>query len=42
MIRLSHEAISTTTRPMSDLTRQWALEVAERQMDLYQEIAGGM
>jgi transposase len=42
MIRLSPQAISTTTRPMSDLTRQWALEVAERQMDLYQEIAGGM
>lgn len=42
MIRLSRQAIVTATRPLSDLTRQWALEVADRQMDLYQEIAGGL
>ncbi|KGE72376.1 hypothetical protein DC28_04580 [Spirochaeta lutea] len=41
MIRLSREAITLSTRPMSDLTRQWGLEVAERQMDHYQKIVGG-
>jgi transposase len=42
MIRVSRKAITESTRPMSELVKEWTLEVAARQLDYYQEITGGV
>jgi transposase len=42
MVRLSKKAIQLNTRPLSELTRQWCLEVADRQIEHYQKITGGV
>jgi hypothetical protein len=42
MIRLSQKAIELNTRPLSELTKQWSLEVAGRQLDYYHSITGGL
>lgn len=41
MIRLSEKAIRLNTRPLSDLTKQWCMEVANRQIEYYHTITGG-
>lgn len=40
MVRISKVAAELSKRPMSDLVKSWWLEVAERQLDYYQEITG--
>lgn len=40
MVRMSRSAAESTTRPMSDLVKNWWLEVADRQIDYYHEITG--
>jgi transposase len=40
MVKMSETAIRTSKRPMSDLTRSWGVEVAQRQLDYYHEITG--
>jgi transposase len=35
MVRLQPTALQTTTLPLSDTVRAWAVEVAERQVDIY-------
>jgi len=42
MVRMSKASAETSQRPMSDLVRSWWLEVADRQIDYYQEITGGV
>jgi len=41
MIRVSGKAITESTRPMSELVKEWTLEVAARQLEYYLEITGG-
>jgi transposase len=41
MTRISPRAIEKTTRPVSDLVKEWTLEVASRQLDYYEAITGG-
>lgn len=38
MVRLHPEALQTTPIPLSDTVRAWALEVAERQVAIYQDL----
>ena len=38
MVMLSEHAIADTDNYLSDTVRQWALEVAQRQVQIYQEI----
>ena len=38
MIRLSEDAIRQTMVPLSDTVRNWALEVAQRQVEIYHEL----
>jgi hypothetical protein len=38
MVRLSQQAISEASTPLSERVRRWSLEVASRQMEMYQQI----
>jgi len=40
MLRLNPEAAQVSTRPLSDLSREWWEGTADRQMEIYQEIVG--
>jgi hypothetical protein len=42
MVRMSAKAAASARKPMSGLVRNWWLEVSERQMDYYHEIAGAV
>jgi transposase len=39
MVRLSKDAINQSQTPISDMTRKWALEVADRQLEYYEDIS---
>lgn len=41
MVHLHRETLETSPIPISDAVRKWALEVAARQIDIYQELTGG-
>jgi hypothetical protein len=41
MVMLSEQAIADKDVYLSDTVRQWALEVAQRQVGIYQEIIQG-
>jgi hypothetical protein len=40
-VSLIGKAITESTRPMSELVKEWTLEVAARQLEYYLEITGG-
>lgn len=40
MVRMGKRAAESSSRPMSDLVKNWWLEVADRQLDYYHEITG--
>jgi transposase len=40
MVRLSEEAVNDSGVHLSDIVRRWALQVAARQVDMYQDIVG--
>jgi transposase len=40
MVRMSRKAAAEENRPMSELVKEWWLEVADRQIDYYHEIIG--
>jgi transposase len=42
MVRLHRETLENSPVPISDTVRQWALEVADRQIDIYQELTGSV
>jgi hypothetical protein len=41
MVRLSEKTLSDPGLVLSDTVRSWALEVARRQVDIYEEILAG-
>lgn len=42
MVRLSEQALRNTDISLSDLVRVWGMDVARRQVDIYEEITGGI
>jgi len=42
MVTLSKQALKDTDIPLSDLVRSWGMEVAKRQVEIYEEITGGL